>query len=430
MSRTRRQRTDTEPALNPAFMAIGAVTVLLAVVVLLISMRAQDGIPGRSYYDLTVQFAGDGGAPVLPPPGSDVRIAGRRIGQTRESRLERGVATLDLQLDSDVGELPADTTAAVRAQGLLGAKYVDVVPGTSPRRLPSGSFIAPRRTSIATTLSDVVQALDGPRRGSLGMMLRGLGGGLAGRGGQLNDGLRDLATGLRSARLTIGALARDHRLPELVRQAEAAVAALDPVGDELAATFAPAEKALRPFAQERSRVAQLLSVAPGALEGTRRSLAESDPLLSRAERFAAAATEFTAAAPRALDSVTGVLRDGRRPLRHARRVLLTARAAVPPTLKLTTALNPVLPRLGDVLDLARDPSRTLGAYGCDIDRWGVTWRSFLGYAPRGQSGPLGPLTILRTTLVGGGGVPGIPNPTPGAAVDGNITPCEPDRGQR
>jgi hypothetical protein len=26
-------------------------------------------------------------------------------------------------------------------------------------------------------------------------------------------------------------------------------------------------------------------------------------------------------------------------------------------------------------------------------------------------------------------VPGVPNPTPGATVDGNITPCEPDRGQ-
>ena len=52
------------------------------------------------------------------------------------------------------------------------------------------------------------------------------------------------------------------------------------------------------------------------------------------------------------------------------------------------------------------PSRTLGAYGCDLSRWSRTWRSFLGYAPRGQSGPLGPLAILRTTLVASGGLGG------------------------
>jgi hypothetical protein len=92
-------------------------------------------------------------------------------------------------------------------------------------------------------------------------------------------------------------------------------------------------------------------------------------------------------------------------------------------------LHPVLPRLGSVLDTAREPTGTLSAYRCDVARWGRTWRSFLGFGARGQSGPLGPLTMLRTTLAVGGGVPGVPNPTPGATVDGNITPCEPDRGQ-
>jgi virulence factor Mce-like protein len=426
MKTTRRARINLDPALNPAYLAIGALAIVAAVALLVVAIRAQKGVPGRSYYDLTVQIDG---ARVLPPQGSDVRIAGRRVGQTRQAQLERGVATVDLQLDSDVGPLPADTWVRLRSQGLLGAQYVDVVPGRASGTLPSGSVIGAARTSAATTLADVLQTLDGPRRSALRAMLRGLGGGLAGRGGELNDALRVVPKGFRDFQAsTAPLLSRRGATSRLVREADALSGALDPVRGQLAGTFAPAQAALRPLADERASVASLLSAAPGDLEGARHGLAGTDPLLARAERFARAASGFTAAAPQALTSVTDLLRGSRRPLRSARGVLLTARAAVPPTLRLTRALNPVLPRLRSTLEVARDPALVLGRYSCDIERWGRTWRSFLGYAPRGQSGRLGPLNILRTTLSTGGGLPGVANP--GTRVAGDISPCEPDRGPR
>jgi ABC-type transporter Mla subunit MlaD len=326
--------------------------------------------------------------------------------------------------------VPADSSAEVRSQGLLGAKYVDLVPGGSAEKLPSGSIIVPARAAIATTLSDVLQAFDADRRNALGAMIRGFGGGLAGRGQALNEGVRDVAEGMDKFRGVFGPLVDDGTLPALVRGAESASAALVPVREALARTFSPAERAMRPFADERPSVDRLLQVAPRALVQTRDALAASDPLLARAERFAAAAADFTRPAPRAFAAATDLLRGGRRPLRDAEGLLRTAQSAVRPTLRLTDALHPVLPRLRSVLELAREPSRTIGAYGCDIARWSRTWRSFLGYAPRGQSGPLGPLAILRTTLVASGGIPGRPNFTPGAGVDGDITPCEPDRGLR
>jgi ABC-type transporter Mla subunit MlaD len=349
------------------------------------------------------------------------------VGETQRASLERGIATLELRLDRSVGRLPADTSVQVRSQGLLGAKYVDVKPGRSVRTLPSGSVIAPARSSTATTLSDLLQALDGPRRSALRDMLRGLGGGLAGRGARLNEGLEDVPRGLRNFSLTVEPVVRAHTLPELVRAADSGVGAVDPVRGDLAATFDPAERALRPLAQERASVERLLATAPAALAGTRRALADSDPLLTRAERFAHAASGLTAVAPRALDSLTDLLRGGRRPLGDARQVLLTAQAAVPPTLRLTRALHPVLPRVRSFFELTRQPARVLGDYGCDIARWGRAWHSMLGFAARGQEGPLGPLTILRTTLATGG-VPGVPDSTPGAGVAGDVKPCEPDRG--
>src|SRR5439155_2964284 len=208
MSRPRCVRTNINPMQSPAHMAVGALAILVAAGVLVLAMRANTGLPGVSYYDLTAQFAQTEGAPVLPPRGSDVRIAGKRVGETQRVTLDHGIATLELHLDRSAGPVPADTSVQIRSQGLLGAKYVDVRPGRSARTLPSGSVIPAARTSTATTLSDLLQALDTPRRSALREMLRGVGGGLAGRGVQLNEGLHGLSRGLRDFSLTFRPIVR------------------------------------------------------------------------------------------------------------------------------------------------------------------------------------------------------------------------------
>ncbi|WP_205698846.1 MlaD family protein [Conexibacter sp. SYSU D00693] len=422
----RRVRHTVDPARSPRVLATGALTVLVALAVLVVAMRSSSGLPGQGHYEVRAQVAQRPGTPVLPPRGSDVRIAGKRVGRTQQARLERGVATIELQLDQDAGPLPVDSRVHVRAQGLLGAKYVDVVPGSDRATVDSGGVLAPDGSSVSVTLSEALQAFDAPSRAALSQMLRGLGGGLAGRGARLNEGLDDLATGFERFSLALRPVLHDRSLPALVRDAEGFAGALDPVREELGRSPAAIERAVRPFAQERPSVARLLRTAPGALEGVRADLGRTDPVLARAERFARAATAFTRDAPRALRSATTLLRDGRAPLGAARRVLRTADAAIPPALRLTGALGPVLPRLDTVLETSRAPVRTLGEFGCDVQLFGRTWRSMLGFAPAGQEGPLGPLTVLRASLTAGAGIPGAPALTPGVGngVDGTIEPCE------
>jgi ABC-type transporter Mla subunit MlaD len=427
---TRRRRYTTAPGQDIRTVTLGALVVVAAIAVLVVAARSSGGLPATSHYDLHVQFPARAGAPVLPPKGSDVRIAGRRVGQTLRADYERGVATLDLQLDRDAGPLPDDTRARVRAQGVLGAKFVDLIPGRSTITLPDEGFIRPADAGIAVSLSEALQTFDAPTRPHVQQMVRGLGGGLAGRGTQLNEGLDQLAVGFRQFRSVIGPLADDGTLAPLVQGAAASMDAFDPVRKDLGPLFAEARDALAPFAAEDRSVAALLDTAPGALSGTRGALARTSPVLVRAERLARAATAFTAEAPDGLDALDAVLRDGRTPLRSASAVLRDAEAAVAPTLRLTGVLDPVLPRLTTVLETARKPSRTLGAYGCDLDRWGRTWRNFLNFGARGQEGPLGPLTILRTTLASTGGISGVPATAPGVGVDGKIDPCEPLRGPR
>lgn len=426
--RLRQPRRSTAPGQDGPGLIIGCAVILGAVAVLFVAARSSGGLPAESHYDLTVQFPSRAGA-LLPPKGSDVRIAGRRVGQTLRADFDRGVATLDLQLDESAGPLPADTRARVRAQGLLGAKFVDVQPGSSSVDVVDGGVLRPDHSEVTTSLSEALQAFDPSTRPALRQTIRGLGGGLAGRGGQLNEGLDGLADGLSDFRAAFGELEEDRTLAPLVRGAASAMSAFVPALDDLGPLLQAADRAARPFADEGVSLGTVLDVAPDALRQARRSLRRTTRVLTSAEQLSRAATSFTAAAPRGLTALSTLLVDGRRPLRVAAPVLRDATAAVNPTLRLTSALHPRLPQLDRTLEAARSPLRNLGVFDCDLERFGRTWRSFLNFGARGQEGPLGQLTILRTTLSGGSGVPGVPDPT-GATIDGVIDPCEPSRGGR
>lgn len=57
-----------------------------------------------------------------------VRVAGVRVGQVAKIRLVEGKALVDIELDRDVA-LRQGASASIESQGLLGEKYVELVPG-------------------------------------------------------------------------------------------------------------------------------------------------------------------------------------------------------------------------------------------------------------------------------------------------------------
>ena len=398
MSRAFRQlrrgpRVDRAPAARPGLVALGAVALLCAAALIYVAFRAPAKPPGRSVTTIRVHLRDLAN---LPPRGAEVRLAGRLVGQTLDARLEKGRPTVDLQLRADAPRIPVDSTVRVRLRSLVGAQFVDLVPGLSSRYLRDGGTIPVGRTSAAVPIGDVLATFDAPTRQASGSLLRGLGAGLAGRGtavsGMLAAGpvvLRDISTTLEPL------LSRGDVVTRFVDGAARFAGSLDPVREDLALLFGEGADALDPFAAETASVDRLLQVAPGALAATRAGLARSDALLVEARAFADTTTRFTADAPMALRSVTDVLHDGRRPLAELTTVADRLRRAIPPTLTATDGLRPVLPRLTSTLALSRGPVRTLGEYDCDLRGFFKNWRSFLSYAPPGQDGPLGPQTVLR-----------------------------------
>lgn len=82
--------------------------------------------------------------------GTDVRIAGVRVGSVTETRIDPQTFSAELTLRVDGGlKLPDDTSAEVTSEGLLGGRYVSLVPGGSDKVLADGGRITQTQGSVS-----------------------------------------------------------------------------------------------------------------------------------------------------------------------------------------------------------------------------------------------------------------------------------------
>lgn len=82
--------------------------------------------------------------------GADVRLAGVKVGQVTGQRIdpETFLAVLTLRVDAAL-RLPSDTSAEIQSEGLLGGKYVALVPGGSDRILRNGQEITITQSAVS-----------------------------------------------------------------------------------------------------------------------------------------------------------------------------------------------------------------------------------------------------------------------------------------
>ena len=82
--------------------------------------------------------------------GADVRIAGVRVGTVTDARIDPQTFSAELTLRVDSGlRLPDDTSAEVTSEGLLGGRYVSLVPGGSDKVLADGGRITQTQGSVS-----------------------------------------------------------------------------------------------------------------------------------------------------------------------------------------------------------------------------------------------------------------------------------------
>ena len=181
---------------------VGAVTVLVALVAVLIAYNATSGLPFVPTYDLRVELPN---ANKLIP-GNEVRAGGFRVGAIDEIRSarrvvdgeERSIALLEVKLDKSIEPLAADTTVSVRSRSALGLKFVELTPGRRETSLNAGDTIPLRNVrQTAGEPEDFTAVFDDATRVGARDALQGFGSSLAGRGPALNRTIEELAPLLR-----------------------------------------------------------------------------------------------------------------------------------------------------------------------------------------------------------------------------------------
>ncbi|WP_408593894.1 outer membrane lipid asymmetry maintenance protein MlaD [Paracoccus marcusii] len=112
--------------------------IVLAVASGFLSWAAQGQWGGGSGYPLIASFPDVDGVAV----GTEVRLAGVRIGRVSEIRLNPQTYLADavLTIPNDIA-LPTDSAALIQSDGLLGGAYIQLQPGGAMDNLAPGDEI-------------------------------------------------------------------------------------------------------------------------------------------------------------------------------------------------------------------------------------------------------------------------------------------------
>jgi len=247
-------------ALAASPVLVGAVTVLVTIVAVFLSYNANSGLPFVPTYDLKAELPN--GAQLVK--GFEVRVGGARVGfiskiEPRRRADGSAYAEITMKLDKSIEPIPANSTLLVRPRSSLGLKYVELTPGSGRAGLPAGATIPVRQARPAVVeLDDLFNMFDAKTRVGQRRSLDGFGGGLAGRGQDINEAIHAFVPLLGDLEPVARNLAApDTRLNRFFASLARAAEEVAPVAEEQASLFVNLDTAFsawasvaRPFLQE------------------------------------------------------------------------------------------------------------------------------------------------------------------------------------
>jgi virulence factor Mce-like protein len=254
-----RGRTGGALAASPVL--VGAVTVLVTIVAVFLSYNANSGLPFVPTYDLKANLPN--AAQLVK--GFEVRIGGARVGVISDLEPKRRpdgstYAQITMKLDKEIEPLPAGSTLLVRPRSAVGLKYVELVPQRAPDGavLRAGSTIPVRQARSPVELDEFFSSFDDKARIGSRNSLDGYGGGLAGRGEDLNTAIEAFVPLLRDAEPVLRNLSDpDTQLARFFRSLADTASEVAPVAEEQASlfrsldiSFAALASVARPYLQE------------------------------------------------------------------------------------------------------------------------------------------------------------------------------------
>ena len=128
---------------------------ILALLFLAFKVSGLSSTISRGGYNVTAAFDNVGGLKMRSP----VSLAVVHIGEVSAIKLDglKFKAVVTMRIDSKYKQLPADTSASILTQGLLGANYINLTPGFAHKFLNNNDSIGD--THPALILEDLIGQL-------------------------------------------------------------------------------------------------------------------------------------------------------------------------------------------------------------------------------------------------------------------------------
>jgi phospholipid/cholesterol/gamma-HCH transport system substrate-binding protein len=287
---------------------------------------------GTDFYEVEAELPT--GQAVVPGQGQTVNIAGVKVGEVGEVKLEDGRAVVAMQIKDEYKPIYRDATVLLRPKTGLKDMFLALDPGTpSAGDLPEGG-----RVSVANTLPDVnadeiLAELDGDTRAYLRILLDAGGtafddkeSGTAGRFKQTAEqDLREVLkrfepTARDGERFTKLLIQRRHNIKRVIHNFQLISTALARRDDQLASFVDSANANFQAFASEEDALRAALREFPGALSQTETTLRKTGaladqlgPALQRLRPFARELAPALRKTRPFFEETTPIIRDQIRP---------------------------------------------------------------------------------------------------------------------
>ncbi|MBT5859828.1 MAG: outer membrane lipid asymmetry maintenance protein MlaD [Alphaproteobacteria bacterium] len=124
---------------------LGAGVVIVAAAFLVFAFGVSD-VGAVKGYELIAKFDRVDGLAV----GSDVKVGGIKVGTVMTQELDPAtyLAVVYMSIDDGI-PVPVDSSAEIVSEGLLGGRYMAIVPGPSDEMLKAGGLIRFTQSSIS-----------------------------------------------------------------------------------------------------------------------------------------------------------------------------------------------------------------------------------------------------------------------------------------
>jgi virulence factor Mce-like protein len=305
--------------------------------------------------------------------GEDVKIAGVKAGVVKSVDLTDGrQALVQMEVDSPFAPFRADARCEVRAQSLIGERFIQCDPGT----IDAGALAAPAGADTPTVPAEhdsapidldlVFDVFRAPYRQRLAIILNELGAGLDGRGEDLNAIIRSANPALGEARRVLTTL-NDQRaaLQDGIDQTDKVLASVSANPQSFDRFITKLSRVSERFGGHDDALGESVARLPGLLGQAEPALRQLDALSVQATPVVRNLRRSAPAAKQLGKQLDPLARSARPTLASLGRTAVTGKTALTDSMPFLDSLRRTLQGLDPIGPTAKDLVTSL------IDRGGT-----------------------------------------------------------